>query len=97
MNFDLPYPSSRSPVLGRNMVATSQPLAAQAGVAMLARGGTAADAAVAAAMVMTVVEPTGCLAAAAVLNGIVPVKGRRIGVVISGGNVDLERLGEFLG
>ncbi|CDP50889.1 Gamma-glutamyltranspeptidase [Devosia sp. DBB001] len=60
MNFDLPYPSSRSPVLGRNMVATSQPLAAQAGVAMLARGGTAADAAVAAAMVMTVVEPTGC-------------------------------------
>ncbi|MGF6775518.1 threonine dehydratase [Paraburkholderia sp. GAS334] len=43
-----------------------------------------------------VVEPTGCLAAAAVLNGIVPVKGKRVGVVISGGNVDLERLGEFL-
>lgn len=60
MNFDLPYPSSRSPVLGRNVVATSQPLAAQAGLAMLAKGGTAADAAVAAAMVMTVVEPTGC-------------------------------------
>lgn len=60
MNFDLPYASSRSPVLGRNVVATSQPLAAQAGLSMLARGGTAADAAVAAAMVLTVVEPTGC-------------------------------------
>ena len=43
-----------------------------------------------------VVEPTGCLAAAAVLNGIVPVKGKRVGVLISGGNVDLSRLAEFL-
>jgi len=43
-----------------------------------------------------VVEPTGCLAAAAVLNGIVPVEGKRVGVVISGGNVDLDRLAEFL-
>jgi threonine dehydratase len=43
-----------------------------------------------------VVEPTGCLAAAAVLNGIVPVAGKRVGVVVSGGNVDLARLGEFL-
>jgi threo-3-hydroxy-L-aspartate ammonia-lyase len=43
-----------------------------------------------------VVEPTGCLAAAAVLNGIVPVKGKRVGVVVSGGNVDLARLAEFL-
>lgn len=60
MNFDLPYPSSRSPVLGRNVVATSQPLAAQAGLSMLARGGTAADAAIAGAMALTVVEPTGC-------------------------------------
>lgn len=36
-----------------------------------------------------VVEPTGCLAAAAVLNGLVNVRGKRVGVVISGGNVDL--------
>lgn len=60
MNFELPYPSSRSPVMGRNVIATSQPLAAQAGLLMLARGGTAADAAIAAAMALTVVEPTGC-------------------------------------
>jgi threonine dehydratase len=31
-----------------------------------------------------------------VLNGIVPVEGKRVGVVISGGNVDLARLAEFL-
>jgi threonine dehydratase len=43
-----------------------------------------------------VVEPTGCLAAAAVLNGVVPVKGKRVGVVVSGGNVDLEKLAQYL-
>lgn len=38
-----------------------------------------------------VVEPTGCLAAAAALNGLVPDMGKRVGIVISGGNVDLAR------
>ncbi len=43
-----------------------------------------------------VVEPTGCLAAAAVLDGVLPVAGKRVGVLVSGGNVDLARYGEFL-
>jgi threonine dehydratase len=38
-----------------------------------------------------VVEPTGALAAAALLDGVVPGSNRRIGAVISGGNVDLRR------
>lgn len=36
-----------------------------------------------------VVEPTGCLAAAAALHGVLPLAGKRVGVLISGGNVDL--------
>jgi threo-3-hydroxy-L-aspartate ammonia-lyase len=37
-----------------------------------------------------VVEPTGALAAAALLEGAVAVRGARVGVILSGGNVDLE-------
>jgi len=43
-----------------------------------------------------VVEPTGALAAAAVLEGIVPVRGQRVGVIVSGGNVDAARLAQLL-
>ena len=51
------YPSVRIPVFARNVVATSQPLAAQAGLRMLARGGNAIDATIAAAAAITIVEP----------------------------------------
>src|SRR5574343_244570 len=51
------YPSARVPVYARDLVATSHPLAAQAGLRILGQGGTAIDAAIAAAAVMTLVEP----------------------------------------
>jgi threonine dehydratase len=43
-----------------------------------------------------VVEPTGCLAAAAALEGAVPVAGKRVGVIVSGGNIDLARYAQLL-
>lgn len=47
-----------NPIFARNVVATSQPLAAQAGLQAIAKGGNAVDAALAAAITLTVVEPT---------------------------------------
>ncbi len=59
MNFDYsnPYPSARIPLFARNVVSTSHPLGAQAGLAMLHKGGNAVDAAIAAAAAMTICEP----------------------------------------
>ena len=44
-----------------------------------------------------VIDPTGGLAAAAAFNAIVPVKGLRVGIIISGGNVDLKRYAQLVG
>ncbi|MFM9940067.1 MAG: gamma-glutamyltransferase [Hyphomicrobiaceae bacterium] len=57
-DWQFPYSSQRMPVLARNCVATSQPLAAQAGLAMMQKGGNAVDATLATAIALTVLEPT---------------------------------------
>jgi len=56
-DWQFPYTSYRKPILARNIVATSQPLAAQAGLRMLQKGGSAMDAALATAIALTVLEP----------------------------------------
>ena len=48
-SFNNPYSTTRIPIFARNVVSTSHPLAAQAGLSMMYKGGNAVDAAVAAA------------------------------------------------
>jgi len=56
-NYTNPYTSTRLPVFARNVVSTSHPLAAQAGLRMMQKGGNAVDAAIAAAAAITITEP----------------------------------------
>ncbi len=57
-SYDFPYTTKKLPVFASNVVASSQHLAATAGLRMLAKGGNAVDAAIASAIAITIVEPT---------------------------------------
>jgi threonine dehydratase len=46
--------------------------------------------------VKLIVEPTGCLGAAAALQGSIDLRDKRVGVVLSGGNVDLAQFGAWM-
>lgn len=59
-NWANPYPTVRIPLFARNVVSTSHPLAAQAGLRMMLAGGNAVDAAIAAAAAITLIEPVSC-------------------------------------
>lgn len=91
-----PYPSRRNAMYAKNgMVATGSPLAAQAGLEILKKGGNAIDAAIATAAALTVVEPTG--------NGIggdgfaiLSVKGKMYGLNSSGQSPKLLELQTLL-
>ena len=54
-NWNNPYPTIRVPVMGRNVVSTSHPFAAQAGLKIIQQGGNAIDAAIAAAAALMAV------------------------------------------
>lgn len=43
-----------------------------------------------------VVEPTGCLAAAAAMNRLIDLRGKKVGVIVSGGNVDVDKISQYL-
>ena len=49
-----------------------------------------------AARMKIIVEPTGCLAAAAVMSGKIAVQGKRVGIVLSGGNIDLAQFARLV-
>jgi threonine dehydratase len=49
-----------------------------------------------AARMKIIVEPTGCLGAAAVFSGKIPCAGKRVGIILSGGNVDLENFAALI-